>query len=330
MRRSGGRAGGGTVIIPPSRPPVLLQINENNIRAGTVSDAAPRRIISYELDKTADRWPPDALYRFWAPLLQDVYDSLGQDTKDRRAVVILPEPTLETENIRQKWKEVFLRILFDVIGVPSVSLQTELLFLPFAFPMLSTMIVVNVTSKAVSCFVHSNERSLPFTLHTVPLEITDNIVSHEWTKKLERQFLDAYYPQSMLFAILKTLETCPLSIRREAIQNLIFSGEVVVYRPDLPLRAAKKLKQLLEQGKLPEEEPEQETGPYPTVMEMVPIDLVALKPLASSVGLIDTRGTVGPFRADLLSWIGASLFAAHSYQNNPDAFHWIAKNTEEA
>lgn len=315
---------------------MLLQIDECTIRAGTVADAAPRRIFPFNMtlndDGKSGLQSMETLYRFWAPLLQDVFDNLGQDTKDRRAFVLLPDPNLESDYIRVTTKEVILRVLLDVIGVPSVSLQPELSFLPYAFPMLSTMLIVHVGSKTGSSFVHSRDRSLPFTFQTVPLEASPdelrNIVSNDWTSKLERQYLDASYPNSLIFAILKTLECCPLPLRREAIQNIVFSGEGVVYRPDVPVRVARQLKRILEQGKLPDEQPEQEPGPYPDVLGMIPISLSTLKPLASSIGLIDIQGTIGSYRYDLLSWLGASLFASQSSQNNPDAFAWISKNEE--
>lgn len=343
-RRPGGR-GGGTVIIPPNRPPVLLQITNSTIRAGTVTDAAPKRVFPYKIvdpsalqSSSSSSLEEEALYRFWAPLLQDVYDNLGQDTKDRRAVVLLPDPTIESDQIRTTTRKVILRVLFDVIGVPSVSLQPELAFLPYAFPMLSTMLVVHVTPQTGSSFVHSKDRSLPFTFQTVPLleeespVAASSIISNEWTPRLQRQFLDASYPNSLIFAILKTLESCPLPLRRDAIQNIVFSGEGIVYRPDVPIRVARHIKRILEQGKLPEEEqqPEQEPGPYPAVLQMVPISLSLLKPLASWVGLIDTGATVAPYhRADLLGWLGASLFAAHCSHNNPDAFSWITNTTSD-
>ena len=331
MRRGTGR---GTAILPPSRPPVLLQIQESTILAGTVAEAAPKRIFPYsKIIMTEEHSTAEALYRFWAPLLQQVYDNLGQDTKDRRAVVLLPDATLESDYIRTSTKDAILRVLLDVIGVPSVHLQPALPFLPYAFPMLSTMIAVHVSATEACTFVHSKDQSLPYTFQCVPLEEeTGSEISTQWTAALERQYLDASYPHSVLVALLKTLEDCPLPIRGEAIRNLVFAGEGVLYRPDLPLRITKRLKEILQQGKLSEEEqtPEQEmTGPYPAVLGMVPVDLPSLKALAPFVGLIDTKGTIGPYRADLLVWIGATLWASHSHQHNPDAFSWISNKEEE-
>ena len=335
MRRGTGR---GNVILPPSRPPVLLQIMESTILAGTVAEAAPKRVFPYSKSKreASLQQSAEALYRFWAPLLQEVYDNLGQDTKDRRAVVLVPDATLEQDYIQTKSKECILRVLLDVIGVPSVHLQPALQFLPFAFPMLSTLTVVHLSETAACTFVHSKDQSLPYTFQSVPLEEESDDISIEWNPALQRQYLDASYPHSVLVALLKTMEDCPLPIRGEAIRNLVFAGEGVLYRPDLPLRVTKRLKQILQQGKLPDEEQdgtlEQETtttGPYPAVLGMVPVDLPNLKALAPSVGLIDTTATVGPYRADLLVWIGATLWASHSHQHNPDAFSWISNNDEE-
>lgn len=325
------------MIIPPSRPPVLLQITNHAILAGTVADAAPKRIFPYKQDDDQVLNTVETAYRFWSCLLQQVYDNLGQDTKDRRAVVLVPDVTLQVEYIRINLQKAMLRVLLDVIGVPSVSIQPTMLFLPYAFPMLRNMIVVHVTTQNASTFVHSNDASLPFTFHSVPLEEDKNndktganVISTEWTTAMERQYLDPYYPQSLMAALLKTLENCPLPIRGLAVQNLVFTGQGVSHRPDIPLRVCKRLKQLLQAGKLPDEPAAPpETGPYPNVVGMVPVALSALKPLASLVGLIDTAATLGSSRADLVPWTGASLWASHSHQHNEDAFQWISKNVEQ-
>ena len=337
---SSGR-GGGSILqnLPPSRPPVLLQITPTVVLAGTTADAAPKRIFPYHAVVKNKNESVETLYRFWSTLLQQVYDSLG-DVKDRRVIVLVADATLEPDYIRHTLKQVLLRVLLQVIGVPAASIQPTLLFLPYAFPMISTMIIVHVAPQNGACFVHSQDKSLPFTFHSIPFleeqqqgavtdDSTTRTISNTWTDAMQRQYLDPYYPESLLVALLKTLESCPTAIRGQAVQNIIFTGQGIVQRPDIPLRMGKQLKQLLQDGKLPavvsSSPPERGLHLYPRVWGIVPVDLTALTSLAPLVGLVDVAATLQTGRADLVPWTGASLWAAYSHQNNPDAFAWISK-----
>lgn len=330
-RRRVGTGGRGNV--PPSRPPVLLQITPAVVLAGTATDAAPKRIFPYHaLAVKNESSSVEALYRFWSTLLQQVYNNLGpQDAKDRRVLVLVADVTLEPDYIRDTLKEVLLRVLLQVVGVPAVSIQPTLLFIPYAFPMMTTMIVVHVSPQNGACFVHSQDKSLPYTFHSVPFsESTTSTISNTWTNATERQFLDPYYPESLLVALLKTLQACPLAIRGQAVQNLTFTGEGIVQRPDVALRMAKQLKLLLQDGKSSDNTTSSASSPeqdhYPRVWGMVPVDLTAMAGLAPLVGLVDVATTLKTGRADLVPWTGASLWASYSHQNNPDAFAWISKN----
>jgi len=362
MRRGTGRGSVmNTTTIPLSRPPVLLQIMESTILAGIVTEAAPKRVFPYSKDKTKKQesvsssspsqqqrqnQSAEDLYRFWAPLLQQVYDNLGQDTKDRNAVVLLPDATLEQEYIHANTKESILRVLLDVIGVPSVHVQPALQFLPFAFPMISTMTIVHLSKTTACTFIHSQGQSLPYTFQSVPLDEGSTMwdeISTGWNRKLQRRYLDVTHPHSVLVALLKTVEDCPLPVRGDAIRNVVFAGEGVLYRPDLPIRITRRLKRILQHGGErvvdddddddDDDEGQNETLEHETTTtttsSMVPIALSNLKPLASMVGLIDTGATIGPYRPDLLVWIGATLWTSHNHQHNPDAFSWITNKKKE-
>jgi hypothetical protein len=250
-------------------------------------------------------------------------DSLGQQesSKDRKVIVLTPDAVLEPRDVRRTWTEALVRILLEAVGVPAVCVQPTLAVLPYAFPMLSTLLVVHVTSTEAACFVHSHDRSLPYTLQSFPLDDDGD------QPKDGRPDEAAWPTEALLTALLKTLETTPLDVRRAAAHNLVFTGEALLSRPDGPLCVAQALQKALQQGQMPENGASPEAWPYPQVLGRVPVSLPALQPLASAVGLIDTtRSTsMGSYRADLLSWLGATLWASHCHQHDPDSLRWISQ-----
>jgi hypothetical protein len=327
--RTARRGGAGTLRQAPRRPPILLEITATTIRAGTVVDPVPTRIVPYALPTATLSTTADDFYRAWMPLLQHVLDSLGQQesSKDRKVIVLTPDAVLVSRDVRRTWTEALVRILLEAVGVPAVCVQPTLAVLPYAFPMLSTLLVVHVTSTEAACFVHSNDRSLPYTLQSLPLDGDDG------NSKEGRPDEASWPTEGLLTALLKTLEATPLDVRRAAVHNLVFTGEATLKRPDGPLRVAQALQKTLQQGQLPEHEGSPAAGPYPQVLGRVPVSLPALQPLASAVGLIDTTRSspsMGSYRADLLSWLGATLWASHCHQHDPDSFRWISLPATEA
>ena len=321
------------------------------IRAGTVSDAQPQRIVTVPpKHRGSNSNPPNndqsaqAAFRYWSTVLQDVYDSLGQDSKDRRVVVLLPVATLQSTTMDDDddvTSQAIVRVLCHVIGVPAVSVQPTLALLPYALPMVATaMLVVHITATDACTFCHAKGQPLPYTLHTVswgnaPRAPSDddetrqnpNIISTEWTTKVEEdQFLSTHHPQSVLLALCKTLEACPMALRASAVHNLVICGEGVVYRPDLPFRIAKRLQHVLARGGKEsdnDDDTRKREGPYPAVWSLVPVAWSALQSLAPRVGVIDTAATLGHCRADMLGWTGAVQWASHCHAHDPDAFGWI-------
>lgn len=137
-----------------------------------------------------------------------------------------------------------------------------------------------------------------------------------------KAWLDENSPHSLVVALLKCLQACPTDTRKDVISNMVFCGDTLMVVPDLGRRVALKLKSLLE-GTSPETDPAspllalEENQPD---MTMVPVAAQALKPLAPNVGLL----SCAPFRADLISWVGASVYATiwHRYDNDDSRVKW--------
>jgi len=146
---------------------------------------------------------------------------------------------------------------------------------------------------------------------------------------MDRQWLDETNPNSLIFAILKCLEACPIDIRRDVVHHLVFCGDALVCCPTLSWNATNRLAQLLRGETNPtaaaEKEPEEEE---PHMATTIPVSYASLAILADSVRAISTA----PLRPDHVAWVGASLWATVWYhQDDQDALiKWIfAPNEEE-
>lgn len=136
----------------------------------------------------------------------------------------------------------------------------------------------------------------------------------EWTKEMDTHWLDETNPNSLVMALLKCLSACPTDLKRDVISNLVLVGDALVLVPDLARQVRNRLIAILDKTAVSfDEEPVSE-------LTVVPTDCNALAPLKSSVAVTSTA----PLRPDLVSWVGASLWASvwHRHDTAVNA-NWI-------
>ena len=111
-----------------------------------------------------------------------------------------------------------------------------------------------------------------------------------------------------------------MEVRRDVISNLMFCGDAMVLVPDLARQIVQKLKSLFQQQAVSLMEPTSD-------LTIVPVSYNSLAPLASSIRAISTA----PHRADVVSWIGGSLWATISYRRDNEDSHieWTYPPHEE-
>lgn len=124
-------------------------------------------------------------------------------------------------------------------------------------------------------------------------------VQVEWTDSMNTYWLDETNPNSLMMALLKCLETCPTDLKREVVSNLVFCGDGMVLVPDLARRVRNRLVGIL--NKTAESFSQEPVSDF----TVVPPECSHLEPLSSSVAVTSTA----PLRPDLVSWMGASVWA---------------------
>jgi len=133
----------------------------------------------------------------------------------------------------------------------------------------------------------------------------------EWTESMNTHWLDESNPNSLMMALLKCLSTCPTDLKRDVISNIVFAGDALVLVPDLARQVRDRLIAVLNKSAVAfEEEPVSE-------LTVIPMTCSTLAPLVSNVAVTPTA----PLRPDLVSWVGASLWATvwHRHDDDDDA-----------
>jgi hypothetical protein len=153
-------------------------------------------------------------------------------------------------------------------------------------------------------------------------------ISCLWDDKMNMAWLDGNNPNSLMLALLKCLDACPLDARKDVIGNILFCGDTLVIMPDLGRRLALKLKEFLSTLDDSSEDSEPYSGAVGDLhLTMVPIATKQMKPLAGYVGLISTA----PYRADLISWVGGSMHAALWHRHDDQSpVQWVLPPTSAA
>jgi len=140
---------------------------------------------------------------------------------------------------------------------------------------------------------------------------------------MEKAWLDENNPNSLIVALLKCLQECPTDARTDVIRNLSVCGDTPMLVPDLGRRLALKVKNvLLAKDDAPDADPA--ASSLISVEEdltFVPITKPLLKPLAEHVGVL----SCAPHRADLISWVGGSIFSTiwHRHDDQDSHVPWV-------
>jgi hypothetical protein len=317
--------------------PYDISASEKNYKNSTIQN---KKMSDTTAAATTTTAAVAAAYRTWTPILQALYDTWGQDMKDRPVLVVVPNAyTLEAIELKdtvlvQAWE----RILLQTVGVPAVCFQPVLTMLPMAWPALSTMLCVYVSTTVAATFIHAHGQSLPFTLYTVPRHhhtgmVTEHEDDNDNTQNEEESWpwitstLPLTHPGNLITAVLQTLLACPMTQRTTAVHNIMVCGDGVV-SPDLPVLLGRRIQEILTVGTKDNDMDEETTvstsAPTPMTTttsssstssqnyqmmrtSMVSVDIATLQPLATHVGILDTMSDT---QADLWPWYGATLYAA--------------------
>jgi Actin len=146
------------------------------------------------------------------------------------------------------------------------------------------------------------------------------------SSSLDKLLVDINNPNSIIMAILLSLQECPRDVRSHVVSNIIFSGEGVTLLPDVPRRVTKQLQHVLESGGDQPQQPTATTTTTSTISSLpllgiIPVDFKSLRPLASRVALL----SCAPYRPDIVAWVGASLYATTwmKYDDDESPIPWV-------
>jgi hypothetical protein len=123
---------------------------------------------------------------------------------------------------------------------------------------------------------------------------------------------------------MKCLEACPRDALKDVASNLVFYGEDLVVLPDLGRRVVVALKEALLGGNSLEQTEPEANGLG--LLTLTPSDTNSIRPIADQLALT----SIAPYRPDLISWIGTSVWSTMQYRHGFDSNHpvqnkWILK-----
>ena len=281
-----------------SRLPVLLEFTSaTTCRAGYAGDAQPRRQVILPSPQSSSSVLVDTNFHHadTARLMRDAFQRLGQDPAERNVIVLVP-PVAGLTFIQPN--AVLRRVLWDM-GVPALTIMPSILHAATAMPV-ETGILVHMEAAETHCVVYACDTVLPFTYQVVPT-----------TTNTAEVGVDPSDIDATVEALLQCLQACPLQVRKQAVSNLFFSGQVCNQQPTIGRRVARRLRDvLLRQESATSNEQLNPASAVSTthgaVLTSTPVALKNLQCLAGSVGVIQT-----PCCPDLITWVGTSLWAAH-------------------
>jgi hypothetical protein len=197
----------------------------------------------------------------------------------------------------------------------------------------STGLVCIVERTETHCVVFSCDSALPFTYHVVATS-----PSEFHTTDTHTNGNDNSRHASVVTALLHSLDACPRDLRKGAVGNLVFGGQVCTQQPVLGQQIARQLVTALQDQAVEEKDnnnnaeehvnendiveatpstsdPASDTNAATTDtaaatgivrLTAVPVAVSRLRALADHV-----RVMVPLIRPDLYTWVGVSLWAAH-------------------
>jgi hypothetical protein len=287
---------------------------------------------------TIDTTTADGYYRIYANTMEHVFHLLGQDSKDRRVVILHPGGLY----VQREWKIAMIRLLQEIIGTSAVTFRSTISMVPFALPPTpnnTVLLLVHVTLQEAQCIIFADKIVLDYTFQScgypksVQMETCNNKSSPSLldVKKMQDAWIHDDVEEhdettSLVFLILKTLEACPRQLRLYAIHSILFSGNIV--DPFFSLMIAKKLELTLKSDSGTSSTSNESksfddtTNSNDTRWSYVPFNRKLFLPLAEHISVV--KFSPQQIRPDLLPWIGASTWANHWHEQDPDSpqLHW--------
>ena len=314
------------------RPPVILEIGSSSfIKVGYAKDFKPKHLIPYEVpgndddhslsSTTTQTRNESQWYSILAPLVQQVYDRLMINGSTRRVVVVHPQYPPKA------WEEAFCQALWNQ-GVPAISMVSSMDMVPMAQGW-KRGLMVQVGHQETVCMAHVDGHALSYTFQSVPCGYShflgdDSLVTEWQDGAMDATILDEHNPNSLVTAILRSLEACPRDIRLDVVSNIVIHGDGMVVLPNIAYRVGRRLKDIFEglsEPLPPQEAKEGESKDDSSLrFSVVPLQTASLRPMAERL----TLHSSAPHRADFLPWVGASLFAATwlKYDDDETSIPW--------
>jgi len=272
--------------------------------------------------QTAEDW-----YFILNPLVQKCFDRLLQSSNALRRVVVLHPPLMP-----RTWEVALKQSLFN-LGVPAVTMISLLDTPPLALEWKRGM-VVHVGKTEAYCVAHADGMTLHNTMQITKAGYSQAVgdveqVASSWTSQMDHTWLNhTTNPNSLLLAVAKCLEACPSDVRKHVAENIVFVGETVLIVPQLPVKLCKRLQTIFQEGVQTPELEQPDTLPSSSSdadLTLFPMEWSKLKALVPNVV------STGPYRADQVAWIGASLWATvwNRHDDANEHIHWTYEPKEE-
>jgi len=298
------------------RQPVILEWGSWMLRVGFTEQHQPKHLIPFSCPESS-MMSEGEWYCVITPLLHLCWDRLMSSPCSRRVIIL--HPPLMPRN----WNSAMSQSLWN-LGVPAVVFMCFLQTPPLALAWKRGM-VIHVGKTESCCVAHADGNMVENTLqisdsgYKAVVEDTEKICP-SWSKDMDNAWTNEKNPNSLIQTIAKCLQTCPTDIRKDIASNLVFCGETTMIVPMLPNKIVDRLRALLQFDAPEMENITSELTAFPTHWEK----------LAPLHGSIKARST-GPYRPDMVSWIGASLWATVWHRHDEDNEHipWIHAPNED-
>lgn len=289
--------------ITVTRAPVLIELSDDWIRVGLVGQASAQSATPLPPIETA-QLSTAALYRRCSPLMQQALSLMSQDLSERKVLVVFHTGLYLMDRLR----EALIKVLGDA-GLQAIRFAPALELIGHSLP-LQNLLLIDIAGREAHCLAVVDGEPLPFTYQSVVAETAKPLTVGEHNAMLEA-WLDPHVPSSLVSAVLKCLEACPMPARPAVAANLCVGGEV--FDNNYSVRLARALRAALSDDE--ENVAPQPGAAYPHLLTRVPPAKATLAVLADKVGVVRVAG----LRGDVLAWIGASLWANHWHVMDPEA-----------
>lgn len=296
----------------------------------------------------------------------------GATTSTKNRYIILHDYGIY---VNRYWKLAIMRIMYDVCNATYISFLSTIHMIPFSIvsplpvshahdgtqsqssPSTSTSVVMSIfiTRNDAQCMIYANGHQLDYTYQcceynsaddTLTQDITINVVKDKCADNTTLMVDDLRQRQQqwllsttspLIYAIASCIEKCPVSIRKEAVQNLYFSGTILVH--EFQDKVALLLYHYLTRDNYTNDIDESistttpppphvtdvevtRTSPNTTMMiqfTQIPINLALLRPLAPFIAIIENnkKSCNDPSMdsttstTELIPWLGVCIYSSY-------------------